>query len=127
MLKFSFKNISLAVLLLLSATGFAAVPSGYYYFAKNKSKAELKTALHTYCGPLYVLDYGGGAGFTWEGFYSTDNRNDTVVDMYSNTVRKFSGFAAVDGMHIEHSLPKSWWGAHENNAYKDLFHLYPLR
>ena len=125
MLKFSFKNISLAVLLLLSATGFAAVPSGYYYFAKNKSKAELKTALHTYCGPLYVLDYGGGAGFTWEGFYSTDNRNDTVVDMYSNTVRKFIGFAAVDGMHIEHSLPKSWWGAHENNAYKDLFHLYP--
>jgi len=125
MLKHFIKNISLAVLLLLSATGFAAVPSGYYYFAKNKSKAELKTALHTYCGPLYVLDYGGGAGFTWEGFYSTDNRNDTVVDMYSNTVRKFNGFAAVDGMHIEHSLPKSWWGAHENNAYKDLFHLYP--
>ena len=125
MLKYFFKNISLVVLLLLSATSFAAIPSGYYYFAKNKSKAELKTALHTYCGPLYVLDYGGGAGFTWEGFYSTDNRNDTVVDMYSNTVRRFSGFAAVDGMHIEHSLPKSWWGAHENNAYKDLFHLYP--
>lgn len=119
------KNISLAVLLLLSATGFAAIPSGYYYFAKNKSKAELKTALHTYCRPLFVLDYGGGAGFTWEGFYSADNRNDTVVDMYSNTVRKFNGFAAVDGMHIEHSLPKSWWGTHKNNAYKDLFHLYP--
>lgn len=125
MLKYFIKNISLAVLLFLSATAFAAVPSGYYYFAKNKSKAELKTALHTYCGPLYVLDYGGGAGFTWEGFYNTDNRNDTVVDMYSNTIRKFSGFAAVNGMHIEHSLPKSWWGAHENNAYKDLFHLYP--
>lgn len=119
------KNISLAVLLLLSATGFAAVPSGYYYFAKNKSKAELKTALHTYCGPLFVLDYNSGAGCTWEGFYNTDNRNDTVVDMYSNTARKFSSFAAVDGLHIEHSLPKSWWGAHENNAYKDLFHLYP--
>ncbi|MCE5332160.1 MAG: endonuclease [Bacteroidales bacterium] len=105
---------------------FATIPSGYYYFARNKSKAELKTALHAYCAPLHVLDYGGGTGFTWEGFYYTDrNADGSVVDMYSSTVRMFNGFAAVSGMHIEHSLPKSWWGAHENNAYKDLFHLYP--
>ena len=104
----------------------AAVPSGYYYFVKNKKKAELKTAIHSYCGPLKEFDYGGGAGFTWEGFFSTDRRADsTVIDMYSNTVRKFSGFSAVSGMHIEHSFPKSWWGAYPNNAYKDLFHLYP--
>lgn len=113
------------IFLLFSSAVFSEIPSGYYYFVKNKSKVELKTALHTYCAPLKVLDYGGGPGFTWEGFYTTDNINDTVIDMYSKYKRKFKGFSAVDSMHIEHSLPKSWWGGHENNAYKDLFHLYP--
>jgi len=108
------------------STVFSAVPSGYYYFAKNKKKAELKTVLHTYCAPMFEFDYGGGPGFTWQGFYNTDrNPDNSVIDMYSNTVRYFNGFAAVSGMHIEHSFPKSWWGAYPNNAYKDLFHLYP--
>lgn len=104
----------------------ATIPSGYYYFVKNKKKDELKTAIHSYCGPMKEFEYGGGAGFTWEGFFYTDRRADsTVIDMYSNTVRKFTGFSAVSGMHIEHSFPKSWWGAYPNGAYKDLFHLYP--
>jgi len=103
----------------------ASVPSGYYHFVKNKKKTELKTALRTYSSPFYELDYGSGVGFTWEGFYKTDNRSDTVVDMYSDSIRKFNGYTAVNGMHIEHSFPKSWWGGHENEAYKDLFHLYP--
>ncbi len=121
-----YQSLLLTVVVLFAfTTAYAAVPAGYYYFAKNKKQAALKTALHLYCGPMFEFDYGGGAGFTWQGFYSTDNRNDTVVDMYSNTVRKFNGFAAIDGMHIEHSFPKSWWGSYPNNAYKDLFHLYP--
>jgi len=120
------RYIFITVLLLQAAVLLAVVPSGYYYFVKNKKKAELKTALHTYCGPLKEFDYGGGPGFTWEGFFSTDRRADsTVIDMYSNTVRKQTSFSAVSGMHIEHSFPKSWWGAYPNNAYKDLFHLYP--
>lgn len=103
-----------------------AVPIGYYYFARGKKNAELKSKLHTISAPLTVLNYGGGEGFTWQGFYKTDRKADnTVVDMYSNTVRTFNGFAAILDMNIEHSLPKSWWGGHENNAYKDLFHLYP--
>ena len=120
------RHISVAVLLLQTFILSAAIPSGYYYFVKNKKKAELKTAIHTYCGPMKEFEYGGGAGFTWEGFFYTDRRADsTVIDMYSNTVRKFSEFSAVSGMHIEHSFPKSWWGAYPNGAYKDLFHLYP--
>jgi hypothetical protein len=121
------KSLFLLIVVLLQSTVLlAAVPSGYYYFVKNKKKAELKTALHNYCGPLKEFDYGGGPGFTWEGFFSTDRRADsTVIDMYSNTVRKQTSFNAVSGMHIEHSFPKSWWGAYPNNAYKDLFHLYP--
>ncbi len=108
------------------STVFSAVPSGYYYFAKNKKQAALKTALHTYCAPMTEFDYGGGPGFTWQGFFYTDQKLDgSVIDMYSNTVRKFNGYSAVSGMNIEHSFPKSWWGAYPNNAYKDLFHLYP--
>ncbi|MBP1676463.1 MAG: nuclease [Bacteroidetes bacterium] len=104
---------------------WTAIPAGYYYFAANKKKAELKTALKTYGSPVYVLEYGSGKGYTWQGFYATDNHNDTVRDMYSDVVRTFDGFNSVSGMHIEHSLPKSWWGGATNKAYKDLFHLYP--
>ena len=126
MKNYCFKSLLLLGMVVFVSSIFAAVPSGYYYFVKNKKKAELKTAIHTYCGPMKEFEYGGGAGFTWEGFFSTDRRADsTVIDMYSNTVRKFSGFSAISGMHIEHSFPKSWWGAYPNNAYKDLFHLYP--
>lgn len=122
-----YQSLLLAFIVLFAFTAaYAAVPAGYYYFAKNKKKAELKTALHLYCGPMFEFDYGGGPGFTWQGFYSTDRRADsTVIDMYSNTVRKQTSFNAVSGMHIEHSFPKSWWGSYPNNAYKDLFHLYP--
>jgi len=117
--------ILLLFLFLDVCSTFSSVPAGYYYMARNKKKAELKTALKNYCSPLYTLQYGGGKGYTWEGFYYADNRNDTVIDMYSNTIRKFDGFSAVSGMDIEHSFPKSWWGGYENNAYHDLFHLYP--
>jgi len=119
-------RIVIVLLLVVAQNLLAAIPAGYYHFAKNKTKNELKTALKNVSTPLQVLEYGSGPGFTWQGFYFTDRRSDsTVVDMYSNTVRKQTSYAAVSGMHIEHSLPKSWWGAHENIAYKDLFHLYP--
>jgi len=118
--------IIITILLLQVSFLVASVPSGYYYFVKNKKQAALKTALHTYCSPLKELDYGSGPGFTWEGFFTTDRRVDsTVIDMYSNIVRRQTGFSAVSGMHIEHSFPKSWWGAYQNNAYNDLYHLYP--
>ena len=122
-----YKLLALLLIALISAANvFAAIPSGYYYYAQNKKQAALKTALHTYTAPLRELDYGSGIGFTWEGFFYTDqNADGSVIDMYSNTFRNFNGFAAVDGMHIEHSFPKSWWGSYPNNAYKDLFHLYP--
>ena len=118
--------LPLIFVLFAVSTVFAGVPSGYYYFARNKKQAALKTALHTYCAPMTELEYGGGTGFTWQGFFSTDqNADGSVIDMYSDSVRYFSGFKAVNGMNIEHSLPKSWWGAYPNNAFKDLFHLYP--
>ncbi|MDR1591504.1 MAG: endonuclease [Prevotellaceae bacterium] len=120
---------SAAITLLLTAsTGLrASVPIGYYYLADGKQKDALKTALATIASRANMLSYGSGEGFTWQGFYQTDRNNDnSVIDMYSDEVRYFTGTsAAVSGMHIEHSLPKSWWGSYANNAYKDLYHLYP--
>jgi len=121
-----FNAFIISSLLLISTLSNAAIPAGYYHFAKNKQKSELKTALKNVSTPLRVLEYGSGPGFTWEGFYYTDRQSDSnVMDMYSNVIRKQTSYSAVNEMHIEHSFPKSWWGAHENMAYKDLFHLYP--
>ena len=110
----------LFLLLTVSSLICAQIPAGYYYQAHGKTGAELKTALHN------IIKYGSGEGATWEGFFYTDQNPDgSVFDMYSNETRYFNGFNGIDGMHIEHSLPNSWWGGIKNNAYKDLYHLYP--
>jgi hypothetical protein len=116
----------LLILLILAQSLAATVPAGYYYPARNTKKAELKTALGQLAMPQQVLRYGSGTGATWQGFFYTDQSFDgSVIDMYSNEVRYFNGYSSIEGMHIEHSLPKSWWGGANNLAYRDLFHLYP--
>ena len=116
----------LFLLLTVSSLICAQIPAGYYYQAHGKTGAELKTALHNIIKEASMLKYGRGEGATWEGFFYTDQNPDgSVFDMYSNETRYFNGFNGIDGMHIEHSLPNSWWGGIKNNAYKDLYHLYP--
>ena len=123
------KRLKVLLLLCLCMSGWvsAQIPAGYYYRIDGKQKAELKSALCEIISQAKMLRYGGsGAGYTWSGFYFTDRLEDgQVVDMYSNEVRYQTDSTSVSGMHIEHSLPKSWWGAINNNAYKDLHHLYP--
>ncbi|HHT21712.1 MAG TPA: T9SS type A sorting domain-containing protein [Bacteroidales bacterium] len=120
------RSLLLIIQLCIVSTICAAVPTGYYYFARGKKQAELKTTLHQISSPLMVLEYGSGEGATWQGFYSTDrNADNTVKDIYSPIVRQFNKYNSISDMAIEHSFPKSWWGGHVNNAYKDLFHLYP--
>lgn len=119
-------RIILILLVVVARSLPATIPAGYYYLAHHTKKEELKTALSQLATPLTVLRYGSGEGFTWQGFFTTDQYNDgSVVDMYSNQLRYFNGYSGVSGMHIEHSLPKSWWGGANNIAYRDLFHLYP--
>ncbi len=121
------RRVFVFLLSIISAIcAYAAIPPGYYHWAKGDKGEILKSTLREIAAPTMVLSYGGGAGATWEGFYKTDRlSNDVVDDMYSSEVRYFDGFSAVSGMNIEHSLPKSWWGGIVNYAYKDLFHLYP--
>ena len=97
---------------------------------KGLKGQSLKTALFNLMQPKTVLSYGSGTGCTWEGFYSTD-RNPVTNECYNRySSRKFyftngNTNRAISGMNIEHSFPKSWWGKDENNAYKDLYNLYP--
>lgn len=124
--KTSIRFLLLSLFLLLLYPISAQLPAGYYYPALGKTKDELKTALHQLAYPLRVLNYGSGEGSTWEGFFQTDQVSpDTVFDRYSSIIRYFDGFNGVSEMHIEHALPKSWWGGANNFAYRDLFHLYP--
>ena len=100
----------------------------YYRSVEGLRKAELKTALHDLIQPARVLGYGGkGEGYTWAGFYETDMLEGGYVrDRYSHVQRQFNADkTAVSNMNIEHIWANSWWGHVVNNAYCDLFNLYP--
>ncbi|MFI3297153.1 MAG: endonuclease [bacterium] len=120
------KKTILFIAILLTTAIKAEIPAGYYINADGLKGYELLDALNTICSDGDFLAYGSGSGYTWQGFYYTDRNEDgSVIDMYSDNVRYQTLYESVDGMHIEHSLPKSWWGGLENYAYRDLNHLFP--
>lgn len=124
------RKLSFIVCILLLSVSFhlwAVIPPGYYNRAEGLKERKLKTALHLIIKDATVLKYGGqGEGYTWEGFTRTDMlEGNQVLDRYSNTVREFNGINAVGGMNIEHAFANSWWGKIQNQAFKDLHHLYP--
>ncbi len=129
-------NCIICILFLIPVLIFASPPKGYYILPDGKHSAALKTELHNILiqDTTKFLSYGSGNNHTWYGFYFTDRNQTTnlVIDMYSDSLRYFPtdyvtqnypGFGQK--IHIEHSLPKSWWGGHEWAAYKDLNHLFP--
>lgn len=130
----STKIVLALALTLLSSVCFSITREQLKQYAaslKGLKKADLKTAIYKIIQPASVLDYGSGYGHTWYGFYSTDRikmNNNEVRNRYSSDKFYFPdsyNYRAVSGMNIEHSFPKSWWGGTENNAYQDLFNLYP--
>ena len=119
---------SLLFLLLATVWGANAdIPAGYYESTMGKKDAELKTAMHRVISPHTRIDYG--AKGTWSVFRSSDVRPDgTIWDMYSNEVRYFPETGSHPDMHIEHSVPKSWWGEQSTFVYEasfDIHHLVP--
>ncbi len=127
------KRAILCLTILCSMTASAITRSELAEYAqslKGLKKESLKTKVHQLIGSPDVLAYGSGYKKTWWGFYSTDRIESTneCVNRYSN--RKFyfpetNNGSAISGMNIEHSFPKSWWGGLNNDAYKDLYNLYP--
>ena len=117
----------------------AAIPTGYYSSLEGKKGAALKTEVHNIIcqDTTHYLGYGSGTGNTWQGFYNTDRNPATnlVIDMYSDSLRYFATDYVAQGypgfgqkIHIEHSVPKSWWGCditHPDCPARDLNHLYP--
>lgn len=97
----------------------------------NLTKEDLKTAASLIMHPQQVLRYGPGQGATWWGFWYTDRvdtRTNECFNRYSDRKFYFSGHDGqrIDGMNIEHSFPKSWWGGDKGvAAYMDLYNLYP--
>lgn len=107
----------------------AAVPNGYYSSLKGKSGIALKNAIHDVIRPHTKLTYGS----LWNHFPSTDvypdivNGKRLVWDMYSDNYHNQNYYYpnGTGGLNREHSLPKSWWGGDEKEAYTDINHLYP--
>lgn len=124
------KRFTTSILLLLLV--ICATAQKDYYTAVDgvKGGETLKNALYTLIKNHKKISYGSGEDKTWGAFYTTDavveNSKRRVLDMYSPEKRYFGNKgAAVSGMNIEHSVPKSWWGGTKNNAYCDLHHLNP--
>lgn len=124
----------LAMLIGVATEGAQAITrsklASYASALQGKKQAELKTAVYNLCQPSKVLSYGSGSGATWSGFVKTDRIGSTLEcrNRYSTDRYYFSSTtqtSAISGMNIEHSFPKSWWGGDKNNAYKDLYNLYP--
>lgn len=121
------------LLLLLAAivgmTAAAAVPSGYYDNAKNKSDRALMAALHS------IIDGHTKRSYQqlWSDFKSTDCNGTTIIDRYadtqytygSNQCGNYSGVGYC--YNREHSIPNSWWGGSDTDtAYTDLHHMFPV-
>lgn len=116
----------LVVATFVAGSVFGAVPKNYYSTLNGKSGQALKNAIHQLTKKHTVLTYGS----LWYHFPSTDCYPDDkgrVWDMYSDYNYRFNsrlGYS-TSGMNKEHSLPKSWWGGTEVDAYTDINHLYP--
>ena len=129
-----FNQVTLiAVLFMLSTTAMAITRQNLINYAsslKGLNKSELKTAIFNNMQPEKIRSYGSGSSSTWWSFYYTDRiaSNNECINRYSDDKFYFGNSntsSAISGMNIEHSMPKSWWGGDKNQAYEDLFNLYP--
>lgn len=123
------KRIITSTLLFCLGAAFCAmadIPSGYYQRMDGKRREQLKTAAHDIIRPHTVVTYNS---LFPQQFPKTDvypelyNGRERWWEMYSDIV--FYVQNGWRGMNREHSFPKSWWGGAQNDAYTDLFHLYP--
>lgn len=107
-------------------TAEAEIPAGYYQRMDGKSRDQLKTAAHDVIRPHTVVTYNS---LFPQQFPKTDvypelyNGKQRWWEMYSDNVYYVRN--GWSGMNREHSFPKSWWGGDTNDAYTDLYHLYP--
>lgn len=126
------KKLHYLLLLLAAIVGMttaAAVPSGYYDNAKNKSDRALMAALHS------IIDGHTKRSYQqlWSDFEKTDCNGTTIIDRYADTQYTYGSdqcgnYSGVGYCYNrEHSIPNSWWGGSDSDtAYTDLHHLFPV-
>lgn len=111
-------------MLFTSIVGSAEYPAGYYDDLDGKNKSALKNAAGKAVASHKEISYGNS---TWEAFASTDvlviDGKKYWWDRYSPNL--VAAPSSHNGLNIEHSVPKSWWGGSSNSAYKDINHLNP--
>ena len=128
-MKMYLRYLLLTLVAVLGLQASAAVPSGYYDNAKNKSNKALMTALHTIIKGHTKRSYQQ----LWTDFRTTDCNGNIIIDRYSdsqfiyNTNRCGVYNNIGDCYNREHSIPNSWWGGLDTDtAYTDLHHMFPV-
>lgn len=123
------RNIALLLMALIGMQVTAAVPSGYYNNAQNKSGQELMSALHQIIRGHTKRSYDQ----LKTDFKTTDCNGNIIIDRYSTSQFTYStDFCGTyngvgDCYNREHSIPNSWWGGSDSDtAYTDLHHLFPV-
>jgi endonuclease I len=123
------------LLLFLTGSLTAQIPSGYYNSANGLAGTQLQLALHNIIDDHTVISYGD----LWDYFEDTDKKsNGKVWDIYSDIPGgtppyEFTFYTDQCGNYNEegdcynkeHSFPKSWFGGEVYPMYSDLFHVYP--
>lgn len=127
------KNSYAYLFLVVSLTGFAQIPSGYYNTATGTGYT-LKTQLYNKIKNHTAVSYSG----LWTLYETTDKRPDGKVwDIYSNCNMVFgpvseggnqdngsSGTSECQRFNREHTFPKSWFDD-ATPMYTDAFHVMP--
>lgn len=104
----------------------ADIPAGYYQRLDGTKREQLKNAAHDVIRPHTVVTYNSL-------FPQQFPKTDVYPELYQGQQRWWEMYSDLvflvrngwRGMNREHSFPKSWWGGAENDAYTDLYHLYP--
>jgi len=104
----------------------AEIPTGYYSRLDGKKKEALKEAAYTTIRPHTVVTYNSL-------FPNQFPKTDVYPELVNGQQRWWEMYSDIyfyvrdgwKGMNREHSFPKSWWGGTQNEAYTDLYHLYP--
>ena len=122
------KRLFTFLLLSISISTFAEVPTGYYTSAEGKNTTTLRTSLQAIISNG-TLDVGYGG--LWTAYGKTDvNSSGNVWDMYSNctftlgTKQCGSYSAECDCYNREHTSPQSWFNS-ASPMVSDIFNVYP--
>lgn len=113
--------------IIITASLFPQIPTGYYDSAEGLEGDGLREALHNIIDDHNVVSYNG----LWTVYEDSDKRSDGKVwDMYSNCDFTFGSdqcgnYGSIcDCYNREHTVPQSWFGS-QSPMVSDAHHVVP--